>query len=132
MPYVYVYQCRACSFDLEIVLCREFRLDPDGARVDYEYPDPEVYEWPPQRVSGLWSRLWCPACREVRPYVLLELQEPAEHPVQAFLAAEARRLTGTETGPCPACGEMLALDAEGESCPRCGVGRLTCIGEYEP
>src|SRR5579884_3622328 len=99
MPYVYVYQCDHCGRDVEITLCKEFRREA-GERVDYEYPDPELYEWPPRRVSGLWSRLWCPRCRTLRPHVLVELDPPAEHPVQAFLAAEARGCTGTEAGAC--------------------------------
>ncbi|HEU4753198.1 MAG TPA: hypothetical protein VFU47_08815, partial [Armatimonadota bacterium] len=59
MPYVYVYQCDRCGHDLELSLAREFRIDESGARRDYEYPAPDVYEWPPTRVSGLWSQLWC-------------------------------------------------------------------------
>lgn len=132
MPYVYLYQCNACSRDVEIEICREFRREVDGRRVDYHYPDPGLYEWPPRRVSGLWSRLWCPACRAARPLVVVELPEPAEHPVQAYLAAEARGLTGTESGPCPACGAPLELDPTGAACPDCGAGTLECIGEYEP
>src|ERR1041385_7759669 len=93
MSYVYVYQCGACGADLEIALCRAFRLEADGTRAAYEYPQPDVYEWPPRRVAGLWSHLWCPTCRAGREHILVELPEPAEHPVQAFLAAEARGLT---------------------------------------
>jgi hypothetical protein len=132
VPYVYVYQCTRCDFDMEIVLGKEFRVEPDGSRADYEYPAPDLYEWPPTRVSGLWNRLWCPACRAVRPCVLVELPEPAEHPVQAYLAAEARGMTGAETGPCPTCGTELLVDAEDQPCPACDVGRLRAIGEYEP
>lgn len=132
MSYAYVYQCDGCSYDVEIALCREFRRDADGRRVDYEYPQPDLYEWPVKRVAGLWSRLWCPGCRAVRPHVVVELEEPAEHPVQAFLAAEAKGYTGAETGPCPECGALLMVDLEEASCPRCGEGRLRLIGEYEP
>lgn len=132
MPYVYVYQCGACQFDLEIKICKEFRREPDGTRTDYEYPAPDLYEWPPRRVSGLWSYLWCGSCSTLRPLVVVELDEPAEHPVQAFLAAEAKGLTGTETGPCPECSQQLMLDLEGVGCPGCGSGHLRCIGEYEP
>ena len=132
MPYVYVYQCNRCQHDLEIALSREFRLEPDGTRVDYQYPDAELYEWPPKRVSGLWSHLWCPGCRAVRHHVLVELEEPAEHPVQAFLAAEAKGYTGGETGPCGECGQTLRVELEEAACPQCGEGRLVCIGEYEP
>lgn len=132
MPYVYVYQCGSCRFDAEITLCKEFRREADGARVDFEYPDPELYEWPPRRVSGLWSRLWCSHCGGVRPLVVVELDQPAEHPVQAFLAAEARGLTGMESGPCPTCRQPLTAEPEGAACPRCETGRLVCIGEYEP
>lgn len=132
MPYVYVYQCSRCRHDLEIELAREFRREPDGTPVDFHYPDPDLYEWPPRRVAGLWSRLWCPACREIRTRVLVELEGDAEHPVQAFLAAEARGQTGAETGPCPACGTELQIDLEGLPCPACAEGTLACIGEYEP
>ena len=132
MPYVYVYECNQCRFDLEVTLRREFQRGADGTPADFEYPDPELYEWPPRRVAGLWSRLWCPACRATRPYILVELDEPAEHPVQAFLAAEARGYTGMESGPCPECGEPLAVEIEGASCPQCAEGTLACIGEYEP
>ena len=132
MPYVYLYQCGRCAFDVEISLAREFRQEPDGARADFEYPPPDLYEWPPKRVSGLWSQLWCPECRDRRPHVLVQLDEPAEHPVQAFLAAEARTLTGAETGPCPVCGAVLLVDLEDQPCPACQEGVLTCIGEYEP
>jgi hypothetical protein len=131
MPYVYVYECRECGGDLELSLCREFRLE-GGARIDYEYPDPDLYEWPPRRVSGLWSHLWCPACRAIRPHVVVELDAPAEHPVQAFLAAEARGLSGEEAGPCPACATPLMVEIEDEICPGCNRGKLKCIGEYEP
>ena len=132
MPYVYLYQCQSCGFDAEITVCREFQRLPDGSRVDYQYPDPELYEWPPRRVAGLWSHLWCSDCGAVRPLIAVELEEPAEHPVQAFLAAEARGLTGAETGPCPECGTELLLEPEGAPCPCCPEGRLTRIGEYEP
>jgi hypothetical protein len=132
MPYVYVYQCDRCGHDLELTLSREFRVEQDGTKVDYEYPDPSLYEWPPKRVAGLWSHLWCRRCRAVRSYVLVELPEPAEHPVQAFLAAEARGYTGSESGPCPECGERLQVEIESETCPACGEGTLICVGEYEP
>lgn len=132
MPYVYLYQCDACSFDVEITICREFRKESDGTRVDYEYPSPDLYEWPPRRVSGIWSHLWCSGCRSVQSLVLVELDQPAEHPVQAFLAAEARGLDGTETGPCPTCGQALTADIEGFACGQCPSGVLHCIGEYEP
>lgn len=132
MPYVYVYECSNCRFDAEITVCREFRREPDGTRADYHYPDPDLLEWPPRRVSGIWSRLWCSRCRAVRPLVVVELEEPAEHPVQAFLAAEARGLTGMEAGPCPECGHELELSPEGTPCPGCETGHLSCIGEYEP
>jgi hypothetical protein len=132
MPYVYVYQCDHCRRDLEITLCREFQQEPDGTPSDYHYPDPDLYEWPPRKVAGLWSRLWCPACQRVRPLVVVQLDEPAEHPVQAFLAAEARGYTGMETGPCPECGATLEVEIEDGPCPECGQGKLVCIGEYEP
>ena len=132
MPYVYVYQCNSCQYDVEVSLCREFRREPDGSRVPYEYPGEELYEWPPKRVAGLWSHLWCPGCRAVRTLVVVELDEPAEHPVQAFLAAEARGFTGMESGPCPECGADLLLEPEETPCPRCEGGVLSCIGEYEP
>lgn len=131
MPYVYLYECQECRQDVEISLCREFRREA-GVRIDYEYPAPDLYEWPPRRVAGLWSRLWCATCREIRSHVVVELDEPAEHPVQAFLAAEARGLTGEETGPCPECGTPLLLDLEDLPCPWCAAGRLLCVGEYEP
>ena len=131
MPYVYVYQCSDCDFDVEVSVCREFRVEADGTRVPYEYPDPELYEWPPKRVAGLWSHLWCPTCLATRPHIIVQLEEAAEHPVQAFLAAEAKGRTGMETGPCPECGTELVLEPEQLPCPR-GDGLLTCIGEYEP
>ena len=132
MPYVYVFECDRCSHDVEIIVCKEFRREPDGRRVDYVYPDPDLYEWPPRRVSGLWSRLWCSGCRDVRQVIVVELDAPAEHPVQAFLAAEARGLTGTEPLPCPECAAPLNHDPEGELCPACDGGALRCLGEYEP
>lgn len=132
MPYVYVYQCNQCPYDAEVRLSEEFCRAADGTRQTYLYPDPDLYEWPPRRVAGLWSHLWCPACRAVRPYVLVELDLPAEHPVQAFLAAEARGLTGGETGPCPECGTHLLLELDGVPCPACKPGVLRLIGEYEP
>jgi len=132
MPYVYVYQCDRCPFDFEITLSREFRRQPDGSRADYEYPQGDLVEWPPKRVAGLWSRLWCPQCRAVRPHVVVELDEPAEHPVQAFLAAEAKGYTGAETGPCPECGHALQFELEEAPCPACPDGTVSCIGEYEP
>lgn len=132
MPYVYVYECTTCRNDVEIVLSREFEITTAGERVDYRYPDANLYEWPQRRVSGLWSHLWCPGCRTVRPYVLVELDEPAEHPVQAFLAAEARGLTGRETGPCTECGATLEIRIDGRPCPFCENGEMVSIGEYEP
>ncbi len=132
MPYVYLFECNQCREDVEIVVSREFCVTSDGTRVDYHYPDPELYEWPPRKVSGLWSHLWCPACRALRPHVLVELPEPAEHPVQAFLQAEARGLTGGETGPCPECGTELQRSMEHAVCPRCRCGEMIGIGEYEP
>jgi hypothetical protein len=132
MPYVYVYECNRCHADVEIVLSREFEVTAAGERRDYQYPDPDLYEWPQRRVSGLWSHLWCPGCRAVREHVLVELEQPAEHPVQAFLTAEARGMTGRETGPCTVCGTPLRLSLEGEPCPACAEGRMVSIGEYEP
>ena len=132
MPYAYLYQCDRCDADVEIVLAREFRLDSEGRREDYEYPAPDVYEWPPKRVAGLWSRLWCPQCRRNREHVLVELDEAAEHPVQAFLAAEAQHMTGAESGPCPECGVKLLVTLDEAPCPHCSDGTLRLIGEYEP
>jgi hypothetical protein len=132
MPYVYLFECDRCAHDVEVTVCKEFRTEPGGRRVDYEYPDPELYEWPPRRVSGLWSRLWCPGCRALRTAVVVELESPAEHPVQAFLAAEAKGITGDESPPCPECGTPLTRDPEGEQCPACADGALHCLGEYEP
>jgi hypothetical protein len=132
MPYCYVYQCPHCRFDLEIVGAREFCEGPDGTREDYLYPDADTPEWPPKRVAGLWSRLWCSTCRAVQPFVLLELETPSPTPSYAFFAAEERRLTGLEVGPCPECGAMLTFEVEGELCPACDQGQLTLLGEYEP
>ena len=132
MPYASVDHCPECAFDVEVLLCREFERLPDGARRDYQYPDPALYEWPPRRVSGVWSRLWCPSCREVQPHVLHEMDEPAEHPAQVFLAAEAQGLRGLESGPCPVCGATLCVELENQRCPACENSTLTCIGEYEP
>ena len=132
MPYVYVYQCDRCAHDLEVVICREFQLDREGNRIDYDYPNPDLYEWPPRKVAGLWSRLWCSSCRTVQPLVVVEMEEPAEHPVQAFLRAEALGVTGLEGGPCPECGALMVAELDSAPCPDCGEGRLRCIGEYEP
>ena len=132
VPYVYLYQCRECDFDVEIVGAREFYVDSSGQRYDYEYPEPGTYEWPIKRVAGLWSRLWCPTCKASRHHILVELDEPAEHPVQAFLKAEHEGLTGFEVGPCPQCGTELIHEVEGLPCPQCGRGILDLLGEYEP
>jgi hypothetical protein len=132
MPYCYLYQCPRCELDVEVAVAREFYTTPAGERADYDYPAKELYEWPPKLVAGLWSRLWCPQCRAIRPYILLELPEPTENPAHAFFSAEARGLRGDETGPCPECGTTLTLDPEGAPCPRCGEGRLEILGEYEP
>ena len=132
MPYVYVYECNGCQADVEITVSREFERRSDGTRADYLYPDPDLYEWPPRKVSGIWSALWCPECRALRHHVLVELDQPAEHPVQAFLAAEAGGFTGEETGPCPDCDTELQIEIEGAPCPHCDGGTLRCIGEYEP
>jgi hypothetical protein len=131
MPYAYLFQCTGCGHDIELVGAREFYITPAGERVDYQYPEPDSYEWPIKRVSGLWNHVWCPACRDVRHIVIAELPEPAEHPVQAFLLAEAEGRSGDEVGPCPVCGAMTLHDLEGQPCPRCPQGRLTLIGEYE-
>jgi Zn finger protein HypA/HybF involved in hydrogenase expression len=132
VPYAYLYQCPECRFDVEIIGAKEFTLDAAGERQDYQYPEPGTYEWPVKRVAGLWNRLWCPVCRVTRHHVLVELDEPAEHPVQAFLHAEHEGLTGSEVGPCPECGTPLTFDPEGLPCPHCGSGTLELIGEYEP
>jgi hypothetical protein len=131
MPYAYLFQCAGCGNDIELVGAKEYSIAPDGARVDYYYPEPGTYEWPVKRVSGLWNHVWCPACRDIRQIVIAELPEPAEHPVQAFLLAEAEGRSGDEVGPCPVCGTMTLHDLEGQPCPRCPEGRLTLIGEYE-
>jgi hypothetical protein len=132
MPYAYLFQCQACGFDVELIGAKEFYLTPEGERTDYEYPAPDTYEWPVKRVSGLWNRVWCPACRDTRNLVIAELPEPAEHPVQVFLLAEAEGRSGDEVGPCPVCGAATLNDLEDLPCPRCDTGRLTMIGEYEP
>ncbi len=132
MPYAYVYQCDGCGWDTEVVLAEEFRVDLDGTRKAYQYPTEGLIEWPPRKVAGLRSHLWCPACMAVRERLLVALDDPAEHPVQAFLAAEARGLTGGESGPCPECGAALTVDPDGVPCPACGEGHLRGIGEYEP
>ena len=132
MPYCYIYQCPTCQLDVEIAVAREFCYDAAGERVDYEYSPKGEEEWPPKQVAGLWSRLWCPQCRAIRSHVLLEMATPSANPAHAFFEAEARRMTGMEVGPCPACGETLTLDAEDAPCPGCGEGRLSLIGEYEP
>lgn len=132
MPYCYVYQCPRCAFDVEVALAREFCYNAGGVREDYQYPGKELHEWPPKRVAGLWSRLWCPSCRAIRPYLLLELPEPTDNPAHAFFAAEARGMQGDETGPCPECGTPLSTEVEEALCPRCGEARLTLVGGYEP
>jgi hypothetical protein len=131
MPYAYLFQCAHCAFDVELAGAKEFWITPEGERAEYHYPDPDAYEWPVRRVSGLWNRVWCPSCRETRYHVIAELPEPAEHPVQAFLLAEAQGCSGEEVGPCPECGTMTLNDLEDLPCPRCGVAKLTMIGEYE-
>jgi hypothetical protein len=132
MPYCYLYQCPSCQYDVEVVVAREFSTNAAGEREDYRYPARELYEWPVRRVAGLWSRLWCPRCQDVRPHILLELPEPTENPAHAFFAAEARGIEGDETGPCPECGTLLTLEVEDAPCPGCGEGRLALLGEYEP
>jgi hypothetical protein len=132
MPYCYLYQCSRCQDDIEVAVAREFSVNASGEREDYQYPAKELYEWPVRRVAGIWSRLWCPECREIRPFVLLELPEPTENPAHAFFAAEAQGMQGDETGPCPECGTLLAIEVEGEPCPRCGEGVFALLGEYEP
>jgi len=131
VPYAYLFECPGCGFDVELVGAKEFYLTPEGVRADYQYPDPETYEWPVKRVAGLWNRVWCPTCRATRHIVIAELPEPAEHPVQAFLLAEAEGRSGDELGPCPECGTPTINDLEALPCPRCGQARLTLIGEYE-
>ncbi len=131
MPYCYLYQCPRCERDVEIAFGREYEVTPNGERQDYRYPDPDAYEWPQRRVAGLWNRLWCPRCATTREHVIVTLEGPAEHPIQAFLAAEANGLRGDETGPCAACGETLVSDLSAVNCPECGVP-FNCIGEYEP
>src|SRR2546427_931287 len=57
---------------------------------------------PPRSTLFPYTTLFrSPGCRTVRTLIVVELDEPAEHPVQAYLSAEARGLLGTETGPCP-------------------------------
>jgi hypothetical protein len=132
LPYNYLYHCNDCGFDVEIVGAQEFYRDAAGEPHDYHYPAADTYEWPIKRVSGLWNRIWCPACRTTRPHILVGLDEPAEHPVQAFLKAEADGLTGLEVGPCPICGTEMTHEVEGLPCPRCAAGKLQLLGEYEP
>jgi hypothetical protein len=132
LPYTYLYHCSKCEYDVEIVGAQEFYLDASGERHDYQYPAADTYEWPIKRVSGLWNRIWCPGCKDIRNHVLVELDEPAEHPVQAFLKAEAEGLSGLEAGPCPTCGTEMTHEVEGLPCPACGKGVLELLGEYEP
>ena len=77
MPYAYLFQCPGCEFDVELIGAKEFTLTPEGERVDYVYPDPDTYEWPVKRVSGLWNHVWCPACKAIRHLIIAELPEPA-------------------------------------------------------
>jgi hypothetical protein len=132
VPYVYLYHCPECDFDVEIIGAKEFTVDAAGQRQDYEYPESGTYEWPVRRVAGLWNQLWCARCRQTRHHVLVELEDLAEHPVQAFLKAEHEGLTGFEVGPCPECGSELTFEVEGQPCPHCSRSVLVLIGEYEP
>lgn len=132
MPYCYLYHCPRCEYDVEVAVAREFSVNAAGEREDYHYPAGGLPVWPPVLVAGIWSRLWCPRCREIRPHVLLELPQPTENPAHAFFAAEAQGLQGDACGPCPACGEPLLIELEEAPCPRCDEGRLALLGEYEP
>ncbi len=124
MAFSRLYACNACQTGEALLTFAETW----GADTPESAPQPYP-GW--GSVRGLYSRLWCPACRIVRPHVLLSLVPPAGHAVVAYAEAQRQGLTGYETGPCPECNATLSVSAEDAQCPGCSGGTLHLIGEWE-
>lgn len=117
-----LFVCDVCGRDEVLVHAEEWTPGPSGEPVPYAGHG---------KVGGLANRLWCPACRAVRPFAFLTLVPLGDHAVIAY--AEAQRLgkTGDETGPCPVCAAAMTWDVDGEPCPHCRSGVLRFTGEWE-
>jgi hypothetical protein len=124
MAFSELYVCDAgCGFDAVLVHAEEWA---PGERGGDTAPYPGAGP-----VGGLLNRLWCPACRAVRPHVFVTLDPPGEHAVVAYAEAQRLGCDGRESGPCPECDTELTWDADGAPCPSCGQGALRFTGEWE-
>ncbi len=124
MPFSRLFACDQCdSGEALLTFAEEWGVDSDES-TPHSYPG---YG----KVQGLFSRLWCPTCKTVQPYILLSLNPPADHAVVAYAEAQRQRLTGYEAGLCPVCRDPLRISAEDERCPDCATGKLHLVGEWE-
>ncbi|MES2463078.1 MAG: hypothetical protein V4671_21035 [Armatimonadota bacterium] len=117
-----LWVCDDCADDVVLVHAQEWTVDSEGQIAPYEGAG---------TVGGLVNRVWCVSCRKVQPYVFVRLDPPGEHAVIAYAEAQRLGCTGTETGPCPVCSQLLVWDMEGLSCRRCSDGRYRFTGEWE-
>jgi len=117
-----LFVCDGCERDVVLVHADEWTPGPDGAPLPYPGRGP---------VGGLLNRLWCPACKAVRPHVFVQLDPPADHAVVAYAEAQRLGCDGTETGPCPVCQTPLTWALDSEQCPACPGGVLRFTGEWE-
>lgn len=95
-------------------------------------PAGEIVPYPGYgQVGGLANTLWCGKCTAARRYAFVRLNPPGDHPVVAYAEAQRIGADGSETGPCPVCGEPLTWQLDGESCPACVAGVFQLTGEWE-
>ncbi len=120
---LFVCDGTGCGHDEVLVHAEEWAPGPAGGG-----PLPYPGAGP---IGGLLNRLWCPACRAVRPYAFVTLEPPGDHAVVAYSEAQRLGRDGTENGPCPACATLLTWDLDGTPCPRCEAGVLRFTGEWE-
>ncbi len=117
-----LWVCDNCSADVVLIHAQEWTPGPDSAILPYLGTG---------LVGGLANRVWCPSCRQVQPYVFVRLNPPGTHAVIAYAEAQRVGCDGTETGPCPVCGETLVWNLEGLPCGHCDSGAYHFTGEWE-
>ena len=122
MAFSQLYVCDRCDADRVLVHAEEWTPGPGGEPLAYRGTG---------KVGGLLNRLWCPACRAVRPHAFVVLVPPADHAVVAYAEAQRLGCDGNEVGPCPTCGTPLTWNLAGEPCPDCPGGTFRFTGEWE-
>ena len=110
------FHCPECGFRVRIGGPEEFYYDPSGRRRHYGHPQPASEEAQAAGVSGFFSHMWCPGCRDIKHVVVAEFDAPLQ-PQSAWMRLAA---LAEDDGPafCPDCSVELGSRV-GNGCPEC-------------